>query len=175
MRTTSANIWKKALIFDEIITMKKYTILLVAAFSMMTAVDVQAQKAKGTPYGKAFKVQSVKTPEQLMETLSAKSPVNNVVVEGQIAQVCQAEGCWMKLKNAKGEDIMVKFKDHAFLIPKDLAGKTATVYGNASKKTISVAERKHMAEDAGATESEIAAINAPKDEVRIEATGIVVR
>lgn len=158
--------------------MKKYTILLAAALTMWTAVDVQAQKkgnGKAVAYGKAFKVQSVQTPEQLMETLAVKPTVNNVVVEGEIAQVCQAEGCWLKMKNNAGENIMVKFKNHSFVIPKDLAGKTVTVYGTASKKTVSVAERKHMAEDAGASDADIAAITSPKDEVRIEATGVLIK
>jgi hypothetical protein len=148
--------------------MKKYLLLVAAA--ALVGTNCEAKKA----YGKAFKVVSAQTPEQLMNKLEAKPTIPNVVVKGTIAQVCQAEGCWMKLKNSAGEDMMVKFKDHSFLVPKDIAGKSTVVYGTAMKKTISVAEQKHMAEDAGATDAEISAITAPKSEVRIEATGIVV-
>ena len=38
---------------------------------------------------------------------------------GRITQVCQAEGCWMVLED-NGQTARVMFKDHAFLIPKDL-------------------------------------------------------
>lgn len=150
--------------------MKKYILLLATACALTISPDADARKA----YGKAFKIEAVKTPEELTAQLAEKSSISGVTVKGEIAQVCQAEGCWMKLKNTAGEDMLVKFKDHAFLIPKDLAGKSTVVYGTAMKKTISVEEQRHMAEDAGKTASEIEAINTPKVEVRIEATGIVV-
>jgi hypothetical protein len=150
--------------------MKKYIFLFLAAACLSASSPVDAKKA----YGKSFKVQSVQTPEQITAKLETENNIKNVVVSGEIAQVCQAEGCWMKLKNTAGDDMLVKFKDHAFLVPKDIAGKNAVVYGTATKKTISVDERKHMAEDAGKSASEIEAINEPKIEVRIEATGIVV-
>src|SRR5690349_736615 len=114
--------------------MKKYIFLFVTALCMSAAAPAYARKA----YGKAFKAKSVQTPEQLVKKMESQSEIPGVVVKGRIAQVCQAEGCWMKLKNSAGEDILVKFKDHAFLIPKDLAGKNTVVYGTAVKKTISV-------------------------------------
>jgi hypothetical protein len=150
--------------------MKKYFFTLVAA-TMLTGVGFHAEAKKN--YGKTFKVANVQTPEQLASQLEKTTKLENVVVKGPIAKVCQAEGCWLMLKNTAGEDMLVKFKDHSFLVPKDLTG-TATVYGTATKKTISVAEQKHMAEDAGKTASEIEAINTPKTEVRIESTGIIV-
>ncbi len=150
--------------------MKKYIFLFATAVSLAVATPSEAQ----TAYGKSFKVQSAQTPEDLMKKLETQAEVKGVVVKGTIAQVCQAEGCWMKLKNGAGEDMMVKFKDHAFLVPKDIAGKSAVVYGTARKKTVSVDEQRHLAEDAGKSSEEIAAITAPKIEVRIDATGVVV-
>jgi hypothetical protein len=150
--------------------MKKYIFLFAAAACMAAASPAEAKKS----YGKAFKVQAVQTPEQLTTKLQKQSTIQGVVVKGEIAQVCQAEGCWMKLKNTAGEDMMVQFKNHSFLVPKDIAGKHAVVCGTAMKKTISVEEQRHMAEDAGMNTSRIEAITTPKSEVRIEATGIVV-
>ena len=51
---------------------------------------------------------------------------------GRIAQVCQAEGCWMMLED-NGQAVRVMFKDHAFLIPKDSSGH-AEVIGVLSRK-----------------------------------------
>ena len=151
--------------------MKKYIFLFATAVCLAaTSSSVDAKKA----YGKTFKVQAVQTPEQLTTKLNTQPTIQDVVVQGKIAQVCQAEGCWMKLKNSAGEDMMVKFKNHSFLVPKDIAGKNAIVYGTAMKKTISVEEQRHMAEDAGMNTTQIEAITTPKSEVRIEATGIVV-
>jgi len=153
--------------------MKSFTMLLLAAATLMMAPNAMAQTDKGTAYGKTFTAKDPKTPEEVVSSLGDKATVSNITVKGEISEVCQAEGCWMKLKSSNG-NLLVKFKDHSFLVPKDLAGKTAVVYGTAMKKTVSVKERQHMAEDAGATKEEIAAITTPKDEVRIEATGIVV-
>lgn len=150
--------------------MKKYIFTIAAAVLLTgTAFHAEAKKA----YGKEFKVSNIQTPEQLLAKMENSTKLDNVVVKGEIAQVCQAEGCWMKLKSGSGEDMLVKFKNHSFLVPKDLTG-TATVYGTATKKTISVDEQRHMAEDAGKSAEEIQAINTPKVEVRIESTGIIV-
>ncbi len=148
--------------------MKKYIFTLAILLSG-AAFHAEAKKA----FGKTFKVAAVQTPEQLAAKMETATTLKNVVVKGSIAQVCQAEGCWLKLKNTAGEDMLVKFKNHSFLVPKDLSG-TATVYGTAIKKTVTVDEQRHMAEDAGKNADEIQAINTPKTEVRIESTGIVV-
>jgi len=154
--------------------MKKYIFLLLAIACITAATPSNAQAPTPTPYGKSFKVKDLQTPEQLTAKLEKQTRIEGVVVKGEISQVCQAEGCWMKLKNSAGDDMLVKFKDHSFLVPKDIAGKKALVHGTAMKKTISVDEQRHMAEDAGMKAAEIAAITTPKTEVRIEATGIIV-
>src|SRR6478752_5875780 len=117
--------------------MKQFFLLLVFGFSALT---LQAQ----TRYGKSFESKGAITTESLSDKLAKKSTIENVVVRGEIAEVCQAEGCWVKLKNPGSPDIMVKFKDHAFLVPKDIAGKQMVVYGKASLKKVSVAEQKHL-------------------------------
>ena len=150
--------------------MNKFLLAIATILLLLSGNIAEARKS----YGKGFKVLAVQTPEQITEKLKTLATIPNVTVQGQISQVCQAEGCWMKLKNSAGEDILVKFKNHSFVIPKDQAGKATIVYGTAIKKTISVEEQRHMAEDAGKTKEEIEAITIPKIEVRIEATGIVI-
>lgn len=147
--------------------MKQLFLLFAFGFS---ALALQAQ----TRYGKSFESKDAITVQTLSNKLEKKSPIENVVVRGEIAEVCQAEGCWVKLKNPGAADIMVKFKDHAFLVPKDIAGKQMIVYGKAGVKKVSVAEQKHLAEDAGMSEKEIAAITQEKVQARIDAVGVVV-
>jgi Domain of unknown function (DUF4920) len=48
------------------------------------------------------------------------------------------------------------------------------ILGKATKKTTSVEELKHYAEDAGKTKAEIDAITAPKTELSVDATGVKV-
>jgi len=151
--------------------MKKLFIPLLAIALASSAVPAAAKK-KGKLYGAEFSSSNLIPAAELSGKMGTSTSLPGVVVSGTIAQVCQAEGCWIKLKNEAGEDVFVKFKDHAFLVPKDLAGRRAVVSGTAVKKTVSVAERRHLAEDAGATAEQIAAITEPKEELRIEATGI---
>ena len=65
---------------------------------------------------------------------------------GRITQVCQAEGCWMMLED-NGQTARVMFKDHAFLIPKDSAGR-AEVVGVLSRKELTPEQVEHLREDA---------------------------
>lgn len=148
--------------------MKKFLFSVVAACGLLFAVEADAQKT----YGKAFKTTGVMTAEDLSKKLETETRIPDVVVKGEITQVCQAEGCWLKMKNSAGEDMLVKFKDHKFLIPKDTKG-SVVVFGTAKRKTVSVEERRHMAEDAGKSKDEIAAITTPKTETRIDAEGLI--
>ena len=147
---------------------------MIAAGALTLAFSITAMAQEGTKYGKPFKTAKSFAATELVKKMGDKTSMDNVVITGEISQVCQAEGCWMKMKNDAGEDIFVKFKDHAFLIPKDLAGHKAIVNGKAIKKTVSVDELRHLAEDAGKTEQEIAAITEPRVELRVEATGVII-
>jgi len=155
--------------------MKKLLPGILSIALLFSAANVATAGGKGKLYGKEFSTVKTAKPENLSKTMGDKTTMENVVLEGTISQVCQAEGCWLKLKNNAGADILIKFKDHAFLVPKDIAGKTAVINGTAVKKVVSVEEQKHMAEDAGASPSDMAAITGPKEELRVEATGVVVK
>jgi hypothetical protein len=134
--------------------------------------------ASAQQYGNTFKADNAMDVPALAKVMTQVAKMDKVVVKGKITQVCQAAGCWIKLKNEAGDDVFVKFKEidgkHELTVPKNIAGKTATVYGTASKKTISVKQQKHFAEDAGASNAEIAKITQDKQQLRIDATGVVV-
>lgn len=65
--------------------------------------------------------------------------------KGRIAEVCQAEGCWMMLED-EGRVARVKFGDHAFLIPKDSSGR-AEVHGVLSRKHLTPEQVAHFREE----------------------------
>lgn len=52
-----------------------------------------------------------------------------VKLTGNIESVCQMTGCWMDMELGNGETVHVTFKDDAFLLPKDAAGKKAVIEG----------------------------------------------
>ncbi|MBC7382394.1 MAG: DUF4920 domain-containing protein [Bacteroidia bacterium] len=98
-----------------------------------------------------------------------------VKLRGEIEAVCQKKGCWMKLRNPDGEAIHVTFKDYAFFIPTDAAGRSVIVEGIAKIEETSIADQQEYARDGNKTKEEVAAIKQPKTELVFEASGVIVK
>ena len=92
-----------------------------------------------------------------------------LLLSGKIGQVCQAKGCWMMLIDGD-QAVRVKFGDHAFFLPKDIAGK-ALVLGRFERKEMTEAQARHMAEDAGQNPD---SVDGPQVEWRLEARSVLV-
>jgi hypothetical protein len=99
----------------------------------------------------------------------------NTKMVAKVDAVCQAKGCWMTLNLEDGNQVMVKFKDYGFFVPKDIAGKEVIVNGLAFVEEVSVDEQRHYAEDAGKSAEEIAAITTPKKTFSFEADGVLIK
>jgi hypothetical protein len=98
-----------------------------------------------------------------------------VKLSGTITDVCQKKGCWMMMDIGNGKTMRVTFKDYAFFVPKDAAGKTAIIDGYAYTDTISIAQLKHYASDANKSKEEIDAITAPEINTSFEARGVILK
>lgn len=110
-----------------------------------------------------------------MLTLIAGVDSLEAKVEGRVSSVCQTKGCWMDIvseKDSTAETMFVEFKDYAFFMPKDLAGKKVVIQGKAFREVTSVDDLKHFAEDEGKTPEEIAKITEPKEELKFLASGV---
>lgn len=156
--------------------MKKVLFLFIAAFSVTIAIaqppNVPADK--GAKFGADVTVENALPVAQMAKALEAKDDKKmDVKVQGEVVQVCEAEGCWLRLKNGK-ETIMVRMKDHKFFVPTIMNGKTIIVKGEAQLKETSVAQLRHYAEDAKKSKEEIEKIKEPKKEIVIQADGILV-
>jgi hypothetical protein len=79
----------------------------------------------------------------------------------------------MRLELSESE-AMIKFKDYAFFMPKDIAGNNVIVSGKAFISEMSVDEQRHFAEDAGKSKEEIEAITEVKTTFSFEADGVLV-
>jgi hypothetical protein len=97
-----------------------------------------------------------------------------VKVSGNINACCQAKGCWMTMPLAGDDEMMVKFKDYGFFVPKNAAGKNAIIDGWAYRETVSVDELRHYAEDAGSSKAEIEKITKPEDRITFMADGVLI-
>ena len=146
---------------------------LVTALLVLSFFTLSVGAQEGKLYGKKFNSQSAISVQELQDEMGDKDEMP-VVVSGVIEEVCQVAGCWIRLQNEDGESLFVKIKDHEFAVPKDMSGHKAIVIGTAMKKTVSVEELQHYAEDGGKSEEEIAAITEPKTEIRISATAMVI-
>jgi hypothetical protein len=96
-------------------------------------------------------------------------------IEGTVTEVCQKKGCWMKVATDNGDTIRVSFKDYAFFVPKDAAGRTVIIDGILNRDTITVEMLRHYAEDAGKTQEEIEKITEAKVNVGFEAAGVLMK
>jgi uncharacterized protein YdeI (BOF family) len=156
----------------------KNCILLCVMVLAGFAANAQPPKVPadaGMVFGEKTTVENAITVEKLVTVMQAKeagSPVD-VKITGKVTEVCQKEGCWIKVKSPDGS-MMVKMKDHKFLVPVILEGKSIVINGIAETKKTTVAELRHFAEDAGKTKAEIAKITEPKTEITVQAKGILV-
>jgi hypothetical protein len=104
-----------------------------------------------------------------LSSISADPPsfTERVVrTEGTIERVCQRMGCWMELRADGAEPVRVPMAGHSYFLPRDVAGRPATIEGRVHVQELSDARRRHLeAEGAVATASTLS----------IEATTVVVR
>lgn len=110
-----------------------------------------------------------------LKALKGADKIENIKVVGSVEAVCKAKGCWMNIMSQKGEPSMfVKFKDYAFFMPKDIAGKKVIMKGYAFKEITDVATLRHFAEDEGKSKEEIAKITNPREEYKFMASGVII-
>lgn len=154
--------------------MKKFSLIIIAMFlfTLAMAQPPVGPANKGMTFGKKTTAEGAVTPVELTTFLAGKSNAE-VKVKGQVAEVCKAEGCWLKMQTPNGP-MMIKMKDHSFMVPLAMNGKIIVAQGIATFKETSVEMLRHYAEDAGKTKEEIEAIKEPRKEITMEATGILV-
>lgn len=154
--------------------MKKIALLVAAAVTALslTAQPPKVPAKKGTNFGNKTAAAGAVTADELPALLEGKQSAD-VKVKGKVVEVCKAEGCWIRMQTASGP-MMIKMKDHAFMVPLALNGKTIVAEGTAAVKETSVEMQKHLLEDAGKSKAEIDAITNPKKEIILQATGILV-
>ena len=152
--------------------MKKVVLFLCVFFSAHIFAQV-APAEKGAVYGSAINDKDAISVAELEKKLQSEKQFTGKV-KGKVVSVCQEKGCWMKIEKEDGQNIMIRFKDYKFFVPKNIDGKEVVLDGTAEKTTTSVKMLKHYAEDAGKSEKEVAEITAPKNEIIFTAFGVVV-
>lgn len=150
--------------------------LFMFIFAALTTVLIYAQEpisaAKGVTYGAGTTAEGAISVNDLSGKMTADKYEGKIT--GKVVEVCQEKGCWMKIQKADGENLMVKFKDYKYFMPKNIEGKEVVLDGEAVVKEVSVKQLQHYAKDAGKSEDEIKKIKEPKKETQFIAKGVLV-
>lgn len=131
-------------------------------------------KTKGETFGEAITAEGAVSYDDMLAQIQGKDSME-VKVVGTVEAVCQMKGCWMNVVSTQEgkPEMMVKFKDYGFFVPKDIAGRQVVMQGYAYREVTPVDELRHYAEDAGKSKEEIEAITAPKEELKFMASGVL--
>lgn len=140
------------------------------------AVETESTNFKYDSYGESITSENALSNDEMMKKFQNLKSGDTIAVKfnSKVIEVCQKKGCWMNL-NMGEEEVMVRFKDYAFFMPKDIAGSDIIVQGRAYIEEMSIADQRHYAEDAKKSETEIAAIIAPKQTWTFEASGVLIQ
>ncbi|MDQ6763906.1 MAG: DUF4920 domain-containing protein [Bacteroidota bacterium] len=152
--------------------MKKIFLLVLVFISGYCFAQVKPA-GRGSVYGSAIDSKGAISVAGLEKKLEDEKQFTGKVT-GKVISVCQEKGCWMRLAKDDGDNIMIRFKDYGFFVPKNIDGKEVVLNGVAKKTTTSVAMLKHYAKDAGKSDEEIAKITEPKKEIVFTASGVLV-
>ncbi len=154
--------------------MKKLFVIIPVLFLSISllAQPPKGPANKGMTFGVKTSAEGAIAANELAVKLTSAEPTE-VKVTGKVVEVCKAEGCWLRMETANGS-MMIKMKDHAFLVPLSMNGKKIVADGTATLKETSVEMLRHYAEDAGKSKEEIEAIKEPKKEITMQAKGILV-
>ena len=145
-----------------------------AGFSQAVKLQGPGENADYVLAGTEFSTEQFLSAQQMQKKYEAIKPGDtlNITFKARVNSVCQNKGCWMKIGLANGEEVMVKFKDYAFFVPKDIKDETVIVHGKAFVSEVSVEEQRHYAEDAGKSLEEIQKITSPEKTLSFEAEGV---
>lgn len=155
-----------------------FSLLAIAFFAFGCGANSDAQKANedGTgSFGAKISADGAIPIAELATKMAGQTTVENLKLEAPIEAVCQKKGCWMDVKNGD-QTMKVTFKDYKFFVPKNAPGKTAVMEGKAFVETTSVEDLRHYAVDGGMSAEEAAKkFTEPKQELRFEATGVIIK
>ena len=133
-----------------------------------------AKKTTGQGFGESITAKGAVPYEKLLTQMDGVDSMQ-VKVVGEVSAVCQMKGCWLNMTtgDAAQPEMMVKFKDYGFFVPKDIAGRKVILDGYAYRQVTSVEELRHYAEDAGKSQEEVNAITEPQEKLQFLASGVL--
>ena len=105
--------------------------LFATLFAIALAAPVfagDAAKTENQRFG-APVVEKKSTPIAKIAKKPARFEGKTLRIEGVVTNVCQGQGCWVEVQDAKGATFMAKSLDESVLVPKDIKGQRIVVQG----------------------------------------------
>jgi len=140
-----------------------------------TQVNTETQDEALTGYfGDEITEEGAISSEEFLALIAENDSVE-VKLNAKINETCRKKGCWMTVDLGNDKEMLVRFKDYGFFVPKNADGFNSIIQGKAKKTVLTVAELQHYAEDAGKSAEEIAAITEPEVKLAFEAIGVIIK
>lgn len=86
-----------------------------------------------THLGTPFLIKNPISIDNLLTQLENQKELKGIQVKATVHQSCLSEGCWLIVKNNKGDDIKIDVKDKKFRIPTPTKGKEVVLLLDAEK------------------------------------------
>ena len=159
------------MLFNKLI-MKNILFLLIICILTSCSIESPNNKIYGdqnmTKEGKI-------SGQELLNELAVNDSVQ-VKVEAVINSICQKKGCWMYIDLNEETEMLVRFKDYSFFVPREgMKNKDAVISGVLFYDTINVNSLKHYAYDEGKSKEEINLIKKPKLSFSFIAEGVYIK
>lgn len=159
----------------------KYLSVILLIIIAVSCTQPQQQQGKTAAvaasssgnFGDKFSSEKAIPATQLADLFTG-SDTAVITISGNITASCKHSGCWMDLDMGNGESIHVTFKDDAFTIPLDAAGKNAVAEGIAIRELIPVETLQNFAREDGKSKEEVAAIIKPVYAYGFIADGVLI-
>ncbi|WP_339611688.1 DUF4920 domain-containing protein [uncultured Planktosalinus sp.] len=144
--------------------------------NQQVSADELVEEISFASFGESISQEEAISKEEMATLFENLKPGDTVDVKftSTVNEVCQSKGCWMKI-DLGDQETMVRFKDYGFFMPKNIAGEEVILEGKAYVEEMSVEEQRHYAEDADASDEEIAKIIEPKKTLSFEAKGVLLK
>lgn len=108
--------------------MKRLARSLAASLLALALASAALAGTEPAKFGAALTVKK-SVPVAKLAAAPAKFEGKTVRIEGTVAEVCQGRGCWVRVKDDKGQLFLAKSLDESVLLPKDCAGQYVVVQG----------------------------------------------
>ena len=162
---------------------------MTAAATLAVALSVPQLLVAGTPceppagvdrtFGEELRLAPAQTVP-VRTVLAKPDDYDGEVIRlgGTVRQVCARRGCWLALGDDGSDDtVFVKFTCpiEGRLIPAAAVGRKAVVEGTFEVREIAEDIARHVAEEAGKSEAEVAAIRGPQKQLHMKSPAALVR